>query len=107
MNAPSSPGKSFKRFSMHMSNGTLKLCDSWNLLGKLVSRGVVQAPCGYTLVSVPKARTQFLVVASMGLQKPHSTWPPIQALACLVISFDDVTSSYLSRFSGTSDSSLN
>src|SRR4051812_36514481 len=73
MNAPTSPGKSFKRFSMPMSNGTPELCDSWNLLGKLVSHEVVQAPCGCTLVLVPKARTQFLVVASMGLEKPHPT----------------------------------
>src|SRR3954464_5031404 len=73
MNAPTSPGKSFKRFSMHMSNGMLELCDSWNLLGKLVSHEVVQAPCGCMLVLVPKARTQVLVVASMGLEKPHPT----------------------------------
>src|SRR3954469_11058129 len=26
---------------------------------------------------------QILRVASMGLQKPQPTWPPIQALACL------------------------
>ena len=32
-----------------------------------------QAPCGCTLVSVPKARTRVLVVASMGLEKPHPT----------------------------------
>src|SRR3954465_321010 len=73
MNAPTSPGKSFKRFSMHMSNGTPELCDSWNLLGKLVSHEVVQAPCGCTLILVPKARTQVLVVASMGLEKTHPT----------------------------------
>ena len=91
---------------MHMSNGTPELCDSWNLLGKLVSHEVVQASCGYTLVLVPKVRTQFLVVASMGLQKPHPTWPPIQALADFVNSFGNVTNSYLSRFSGTSDSSF-
>jgi len=68
-----SPAKSFKTFSMHMSNGTLELCDSWNLLGKLANREVFQAPCGCTLVSVPKARTRVLVVASMGLEKPHPT----------------------------------
>src|SRR3954470_6353300 len=73
MNAPTSSGKSFKRFSMHMSNGTPELCDSWNLLGKLVSHEVVHAPCGCTLVLVPKARTQVLVVESMGLEKPHPT----------------------------------
>src|SRR4051812_22464921 len=73
MNAPTSPGKSFKRFSMPMSNGTPELCDSWNLLGKLVSHEVVQAPCGCTVVLVPKARTQVLVVASMGLEKAHPT----------------------------------
>src|SRR3954468_6628253 len=105
MNAPSSD-KSFKRFSMHMSNGTPELCDSWNLLGKLVSHEVVQAPGGCTLVLFPEVRTQFLVVASMGLQKPHPTWPPIQALAYLVNSFEDVTNSYLSRFSGICDSSF-
>src|SRR3954471_2094646 len=72
MNAPS-PAKSFKRFSMHMSNGTPELCDSWNLLGKLVTREIFQAPYGCTLVLVPKARTQVLVEASMGLEKPHPT----------------------------------
>src|SRR4051812_27076815 len=50
-----------------------KLCELWNLLGKLVTHEVFQAPCGCTLVSVPKARTRFPVVASMGLQKPHPT----------------------------------
>src|SRR4051812_3797648 len=72
MNAPPSPPLS-KTFSMRMSNGTPELCDSWNLLGKLVAREVFQAPCVCTLVSVPKARTQVLVVESMGLEKPHTT----------------------------------
>ena len=71
MNAPS-PAKSFKSFSMHMSNGTPELCDSWNLIGKLVAREVFQAPYGCTLVLVPKAKTQVLVVASMGLEKTTS-----------------------------------
>src|SRR3954471_12866233 len=106
MNSPSSPGKSFKRFSMHMSNGTPELCDSWNLLGKLVARGVFQAPRGCTLVLVQEARTRVLMVARQGLKQPHPTWPPIQAFSYLFISIDDVTISYLSRFSGISDSSF-
>ena len=31
-------------FPMHMPNGTPELCDSWNLLGKLVGREGFQAP---------------------------------------------------------------
>jgi len=42
-----------------------------------------------------------------GTIKTTPTWPPIQALTCLVNSFDDVTISYLTTFLGTSDSSLN
>ena len=76
------PANVFKTFSMRMSNGKPELCDSWNLLGKLVDRGAVQTPCGCTLISVPKLRTRVLV-ASMGLGKPQPSWPPIQALACL------------------------
>ena len=41
INAPPSPP--FKTTNMHMSNGKPKLCDSWNLLGKLVGRGGFQA----------------------------------------------------------------
>ena len=76
------PTNVFKTFSMRMSNGKPELCDSWNLLAKLVDRGAVQTPYGCTLISVPKLRTRVLV-ASMGLGKPQPSWPPIQALACL------------------------
>ena len=91
---------------MRMQDGKPELCGSWTLLGKLVARGVFQAPCGCTLVLVQEERTRVLLVVSMGLQKPHPMWPPIQALARLINSFDDVTTSYLSILSDTSDSSI-
>ena len=49
---------------------TMRLMESTRQVSQ--SRGS-QAPCGCTLISVPKARTQVLVVASMGLEKPHPT----------------------------------
>src|SRR4051812_9651703 len=62
---PPSPPRS-KTFSTRMPNEEPEVCDSWNLLGKLVAHGVFQAPYGYTLVLVQEARIWVLMVAIMG-----------------------------------------
>src|SRR4051812_37246353 len=82
-----------KTTNMRMSNGTPELCESWNLLGKLVGQGGFQAPVWMYAHLGPYARTQVLVVASMGLQNHNPPWPPIQALACLTFISDHTTSS--------------
>src|SRR3954469_17500970 len=88
-----------RKTKMRMSNGKPKLCDSWNLLGKLVGRGGFQAPRVVVRSSWFKRQEhRVLGVESMGLQKPQPTWPPIQALAFLSSISDHITTSYHTGF---------
>src|SRR3954467_1588005 len=87
-----------------MSNGTPELCESWNLLGKLVNRRVPKPRVVVRLSWFKRQEHRVLVVASMGLEKPHPTVASHTSLSMFnlvsLISYHHVLPSYYILCSG-------
>src|SRR4051812_19437096 len=89
----------------HMSNGKPKLCDSWNLLGKLVGRGGFQAPVWLYARLGSRGKNSGPSSGKYGTAKPQPTMASIHDLACLIFISNHTMLSSHTKFICSSDSS--